>query len=124
MKTANPRRWFFAPCGLDCYGCPIRLRTEEELHYWAQQKVDLDKVKCDGCRSERDENHWSPTCKILEYCIYKRKYEFCAQCPDFPCPVLEDWGREYEHHAQAVRELEHMKRAGIEQWLREKGVDE
>ena len=121
--TANPpRRWYFTPCGLDCYGCSIRLRTEDELKYWVQQKVDLEKIRCDGCRSDRSKNHWSPTCKILECCVYRCKHEFCAQCSDFPCRILEDWGKEYEHHGQAVAHLKAMSEMGLEQWLEERGV--
>ncbi|MDH4209863.1 MAG: DUF3795 domain-containing protein [candidate division WOR-3 bacterium] len=111
------RRWFLTPCGLDCHGCSIRLRTDEELAYWKSQNVDTDKIRCDGCRSDRTGNHWAPKCKILQCCVYERNLEFCAQCPDFPCRSLEDWGREYEHHAKAVETLREMKKTGIEQWL-------
>ena len=124
MKNTTERRWFLTPCGLDCYGCPIRLRAEEELNYWAERNVDLDKIRCDGCRSERCENHWSPDCKILDCCVYKHGYEFCAQCPDFPCPTLEEWASEYEHHGEAVQGLKRMKRIGIKKWLLEEGVGE
>jgi len=121
--TANlPRRWYFTPCGLDCYGYSIRLKTEDELKYWAQQNVDLEKIRCDGCRSDRSKNHWSPDCKILECYVYKHKHEFCAQCSDFPCQILEVWAKEYEHHAQAVADLKAMKEMGVEQWLKERGV--
>ena len=121
MKVNKRRRWFFTPCGLDCYDCPIRLRTKEELDYWTQQKVDLEKIRCGGCRSERNEDHWSPQCKILQCCVYERGYEFCAQCQDFPCPILEVWAKEYEHHAQAVEALKKMKDIGIDEWLKERG---
>jgi hypothetical protein len=111
------RRWFLTPCGLDCYGCSIRLRTDEELAYWKSQNVDTDKIRCDGCRSDRALNHWASKCKILQCCVYERNLEFCALCADFPCRTLEDWGREYEHHANAVETLREMKKTGIEQWL-------
>lgn len=120
VKKSSERRWFFTPCGLDCYRCPIRLRTEEELNYWAERKVDLEKIRCSGCRSERNENHWSPDCKILECCVYEHGLEFCAQCADFPCQILEDWGKEYEHHARGVIELKRMKRMGVEKWFKKR----
>lgn len=121
MKRGDDRRWFLTPCGLDCYTCPIRLRTEEELRYWTEQNVDTEKIHCGGCRSARDENHWSPDCRILDCCVYQRGYEFCAQCPDFPCSILEDWANEYEHHARAFAELKEMKKAGVEVWFQNKG---
>ncbi len=122
MKKKKARRWFLTPCGLDCYDCSIRLRTKEELNYWARQSVDLDKVRCDGCRSDRKKHHWSPNCKILQCCVYERELEFCAECFDFPCKDIEDWAREYEHHAEAVRRLTEMKKTGIEEWLKERGI--
>ena len=115
--SKNERRWFLTPCGLDCHPCPVRLRTEEELEYWRDRNVDTDTIRCDGCRSERNENHWSPACKILQCCVYDRKFEFCSQCPDFPCRSLEEWGKGYEHHARAVERLKQMKKSGVEQWV-------
>ncbi|MGD8978791.1 MAG: DUF3795 domain-containing protein [candidate division WOR-3 bacterium] len=120
MKSGKSRRWFLTPCGLDCYGCPIRLRTKEELSYWAERKVDPEKIRCAGCRSPRDEHHWSPECNILECCVYERKHEFCAQCRDFPCQILEVWASEYEHHSQAISRLKEMKKTGVEAWLQER----
>ncbi len=111
------RRWFIAPCALDCYYCPIRLRTEEELDYWRRQNVDTEKIRCDGCRSDRVGDHWAPECKILQCCIYEKKLEFCAQCADLPCDSLEEWGKEYEHHAKVVERLNEMKKTGVELWL-------
>ncbi len=115
MKQA--RRWFLTPCGLDCYFCSIRLRTDEELEYWRTQGVDPKKIRCNGCRSDRSGDHWDAECKILQCCVYDRKHEFCAECPYFPCAALEDWGKQYEHHAKAVKRLHDMKQTGIEKWL-------
>ena len=118
------RRWYVTPCGLDCYHCSIRLRTEEELEYWRKQNVDTDKIRCDGCRSDRQGDHWSPDCKILQCCVYERGYEFCAECPDLPCTILTEWCKEYEHHTQAVERLVEMKNTGIERWLKEHGCSD
>lgn len=113
------RRYWFTPCGLDCSKCTIHLRTEEELNHWRGKNVDLDKIRCDGCRSDRNEHHWSPDCKILQCCIYERRFEFCTQCPDFPCKIIEEWGKEGEHHAKAAKNLAKMKETGIDKWLTE-----
>ena len=122
MTTHTSGRWYFTPCGLDCYDWPIRLRTDDELSYWVQQLVDPEKIGCDGCRLDRSKNHWAPDCEIQECSVHKRKDEFCAQCPDFQCQILKDWSKEYEHHAQAVADLKAMKEMGIEQWFEKKGV--
>jgi hypothetical protein len=116
MQSA--KRWFLTPCGLDCSTCTIRLRTKEELAYWEKQHVDPEKIKCDGCRSERSGHHWSPDCKILECCIHERQLEFCAACPDFPCSVLDAWAKAHEHHKKALQRLNAMKKSGIGEWLK------
>lgn len=115
------RRWWLTPCGLDCTQCSIHLRTEEELEYWRKQNVDPETIRCDGCRSDRKGHHWSPDCEILQCCVYERALEFCAQCPDFLCSKLEEWGKEYEHHARGVEKLKEMRAKGIEAFLSEVG---
>ncbi len=114
------RRWWVTPCGLNCSYCPVHLRAKEELDYYRERNVDPEKVRCDGCRSDRKGHHWLPDCEILKCCVYDRKLEFCCQCPDFPCPALEEWGREYEHHGWAVENLKKMKELGIDKWMEER----
>jgi len=113
----NLKRWYVSPCGLNCAQCPIHLRTEEELNYWREQNVDPDKVRCDGCRSNRKGDHWAPECNILDCCVYTKRLEFCAECPELPCSMLEEWAAPYEHHRQALQTLLEIKRSGIENWL-------
>ena len=115
------RRWWLACCGLDCGQCSIHLRTNEELDYWQQKSVDLNLIRCDGCRSAREGHHWSPECKILACCLDERGLDFCAQCSDFPCPIIEDFVEGVEHHARAVETLRKMKQTGVEIWLAEHG---
>ena len=115
------KRWWLSPCCLDCSNCPIHLRTKEELDYWKEQNVDLDKIRCNGCRSDRKGFHWAPECEILQCCVYELGYEFCAECPDLPCDILKKWGEEYEHHSKAVDRLIEMKNTGIDEWLSNNG---
>ena len=115
------RRWWLACCGLDCGQCSIHLRTNEELDYWQQKGVDLNLIRCDGCRSAREGHHWSPDCKILACCLNERGHDFCAQCPDFLCQILKDFAEGVEHHARAVETLREMKQTGVEIWLAEHG---
>ena len=117
--TEKVDRWWLSACGLNCAACSIHLRTEEELDYWRKQNVDLDRIRCDGCRSDRQGLHWSPDCKIVQCCVYERGYEFCAQCPDLPCQILDEWIEGLEHHANAIRRLLEMKETGIEKWFAE-----
>jgi hypothetical protein len=120
--TERSRRWWLGACGLDCGKCPIHLRSEEELLYWRQQSVDPDKIRCDGCRSDRKGCHWSPECKVLQCCVYDRGFDFCAECPDLPCDILKEFAKIADHHVGAVEQLIEMKDRGVEQWLREHGL--
>jgi len=115
----KPRRWYLSVCGLDCSKCSIHLRTKEELDYWKSQNADLDKVRCGCCRSERkDGRHWSWDCKLVECCIDKKKFEFCAQCADLDsCVLVREFAESHEHHRAAVARLKEMKQAGVERWL-------
>jgi hypothetical protein len=110
-------------CGIDCSACTIHLRTREELDYWRSQKVDTDKVRCAGCRSERKEGlHWSPDCGIVACCLNRKGLEFCAQCDELDeCGLIRDFVADLEHHRQAVMRLRKMKRVGVERWLAENG---
>ena len=113
----EPRRWWLACCGLDCGTCSIHLRTEEELSHWRDRGVDPDEIRCDGCRSDPQGHHWSPDCRILRCCLHERGLEFCSQCPDLPCAIVEQFADGYEHHAWAVKRLIEMKERGVEEWL-------
>ena len=112
------QRWFLTPCGLDCSTCTIRLRNKEELDFWKEKNIDPDTIRCGGCRSDRNGDHWSSDCKILQCCVYERHLEFCAGCADFPCSILEEWVGNYKHHARALQRLHEMKKIGIEEWLK------
>jgi hypothetical protein len=121
--TDKPRRWYLSVCGLDCGQCTIHLRTKEELDYWKSQNADLDKIRCDGCRSARKEGtHWSPDCKLVTCCIDRKGLEFCAQCADLDaCAFIKEFAEPYEHHRKAVERLREMKQVGVERWLSEHG---
>ena len=121
--TEKSGRWFLSVCGLDCGRCTIHLRTKEELDYWRSQNADLDKIRCDCCRSERKEGkHWSWDCDLVECCVDKKGLEFCAQCPGLDsCTLVREFAESQEDHAAAVVRLKEMRQAGVERWLSEHG---
>jgi len=122
MPTKHQRR-LLSVCGLYCGECSIHLRTDEELSYWRSKNVDLDKVRCDGCRSPRKEGtHWSHDCGLVACCINRKRLEFCALCPDLEsCQLVKEFAASFEHHRQAVDRLREMRRTGVEQWLTANG---
>ncbi len=113
----KPDCYWLSPCALSCDTCSIHLSTDEELAYWEEQKVDLDTIRCDGCRSSLEGNHWSPRCPILVCCVYKKKLSYCSQCDEFPCEIIQKWTADFPHHADAVERLHEMKEQGVAEWL-------
>lgn len=116
-------RNLLAVCGMDCNDCSIRLRTEEELAYWRSKNIDPDRIRCDGCRSERKEGqHWCPDCKLLACCVDQKGFEFCAQCSDLnTCRLIKEFELPYESHRKAVSRLREMQAVGVDTWLRQNG---
>jgi hypothetical protein len=114
----------FGVCGLDCMTCSIHLRTEEELDYWRSRNVDLDKVACNGCRSDESACHWSGDCVLLNCCLYEKELDFCGECSDFPCDKVLDWAGEWEHHRTAVEQMKEMKTLGKDRWIEQRLIDD
>jgi len=64
-----------APCGIYCGACPsFRIRKT-----------------CQGCGSDNRKqgriSKWS--CKIRECCFEDKNLDFCIECDEFPCNMLE-----------------------------------
>ena len=114
------KKSMLAPCGIYCGGCGIHLRTDEELEYWKQQKVDLNSIKCDGCRSGPKER-WSSDCEIFDCCVITKKLMYCSECDNFPCIMIENWIGNMEHHRKAIERLKAMKEYGTDKWLTNNG---
>jgi hypothetical protein len=113
----------FGICGLDCMNCSIHLRTQEELDYWKNRDVDLNRIACNGCRSDRNACHWSGDCILLNCCLYERKMDFCGECSDFPCNKVLDWAGEWEHHRIAVEKMKEMKVVGKDNWINQRLIE-
>jgi hypothetical protein len=58
---------------------------------------------------------------VLHCCIDSKGFEFCAQCDELPCSILEEWIGGIEHHAKAVGRLKEMKEMGVEKWMESHG---
>lgn len=112
------KTWWISVCGLDCSKCSIHNRTKEELDYWKEKNVDSSKIKCNGCRSERNDNHWSPDCELLDCCVYQKHLEYCGECSEFPCRKVEEWVGDLKHHQVAKERMSEMKLIGKEEWLK------
>ena len=128
MQPKNSEKWLISVCGLNCAKCDIRqaYRGNEDLQNeiidWFRKErntpVKPAQIRCDGCRAPLDV-HWSPDCRIM-LCARKREMQYCFQCEDFPCPILDDFSSDgISHHERTVRNLKQMKEIGINAWLDE-----
>ncbi len=116
-----------APCGLDCFNCPLYLANEDHaLKTAIAQKANIpaDKAVCKGCRNENGTipflNMTEP-CNVCQ-CIEQKGLEFCCDCNDFPCDHLHpyaDKAREVPHNTK-VFNLCLIKKMGLDEWAKEK----
>jgi hypothetical protein len=96
----NELKIWHAPCGIYCKRCP-----------------GVKFYKCEGCRTQKGQVHKFPVCKTYE-CITNKGYEFCYECEDFPCEMLQPIVN-YEifaPHNSKVYNLVMIKKYGLEEW--------
>lgn len=116
-----------APCGLDCFNCPMYLANEnQELRKKISQKMGLpyEDAVCKGCR---DQNGTIPflgmtePCNVYK-CIKKKGLQFCSDCPDFPCDHLHPYADKASlvPHNTKVFNLCLIKKMGLESWAKNK----
>jgi hypothetical protein len=112
-----------APCGLDCFNCPIYLaKDDERLRAVISKKrgVPLERAFCCGCRDEGGQiaflNMTEP-CNVWR-CISKKDIDFCCDCPDFPCDHLHPYADQasLKPHNTKVFNLCLIKKLGLESW--------
>jgi hypothetical protein len=118
-----------APCGRDCFNCPFYLaNTSEQLRETLAKRLTIapEKISCDGCRDCEGNCDvlkyygFSGKCKIYQ-CVSHRNHEFCHECGDFPCILLQpvaDRAEKFPHNLK-VFNLCRIKNVGLEKWARE-----
>ena len=120
-----------APCGLDCFNCPVYLANfNEEIRKQLalglkERGLSTDKVTCQGCRKENGicplGGLMTEPCKVFK-CISSKGIESCAECDDFPCDYLHpyaDRASEVPHNTK-VFNLALIRKMGVEKWAQEK----
>ena len=89
-----------APCGIYCKRCPgVRF------------------YKCTGCREQKGQVKDFPVCKTYE-CVTSKGYEFCYECADFPCEMLQPIVNFeiFAPHNSKVYNLIMIQKHGLEKW--------
>lgn len=115
-----------APCGIYCGDCGARLVKDrpaalDTLLAMGFRKEDLP---CPGCRAVKGNcAAVTGTCETYS-CIQGRGFDFCFECPDFPCPRLNpaaDRAGVLPHNTK-VFNLCFIERQGLDRF-REKGPE-
>ncbi len=120
-------RLMSAPCGLDCFNCPMYLANEDKkLRSVISERLGIpyEKATCKGCRNEDGQIEFlgmTQPCNVYK-CIIKKDIQFCCDCEQFPCDHLHpyaDRAREVPHNTK-VFNLCLIKKLGLENWAKEK----
>ena len=116
-----------APCGLDCFNCPMYLANEnQELRNAISKKqgIPLEKAVCQGCRNEDGTIAFigmTEPCDVYK-CTEKKGIRLCSDCSDFPCDHLHpyaDKASSFPHNTK-VFNLCLIKKMGLEAWAQNK----
>jgi hypothetical protein len=89
-----------APCGIYCKRCP-----------------GIKFYKCQGCREHKGKIQKFPLCKTYE-CISNKGYDFCFECEDFPCEMLQPIVNFeiFAPHDSKVYNSVMIQKLGLEKW--------
>lgn len=120
-------RQMTAPCGLDCFHCPVYLAAGNEKIKKAvaeRLNIPLERVACRGCRNERGTIEFlnmTEPCNVYK-CIDNKGISFCSDCPDFPCDHLHPYAdlASQRPHNIKVFNLSLIKKMGLDKWAAEK----
>jgi hypothetical protein len=120
-------RHMTAPCGIDCFNCPMYLAKENEKVRTAVAKymnLPYEQAVCGGCRAEKGApaaEGLTATCNVYK-CTEKKGISFCCDCSDFPCDYLHPYADQasVRPHNTKVFNLGLIKKMGLEAWAKDK----
>lgn len=116
-----------APCGLDCFNCPVYLANDnQEIRKELAQKMGIkeEEAVCKGCRNEKGLRCFiglTDPCETYT-CTEKKGIHNCGECNDFPCEQLyphADKAADCQQNTKAFNCCL-IKQIGIEKWAKEK----
>ncbi len=116
-------RHMTAPCGLDCFNCPVYLAGKNEKLREAVAKhmnLPYEQAVCRGCRGEKGApaaEGFTGKCDVYK-CTEKKGISFCCDCSDFPCDHLHPYADQaavLPHNAK-VFNLCLIKKMGLNSW--------
>lgn len=114
-----------APCGLDCFNCPVFLANDNEkirAMVAAKMGIPPEQAVCKGCRGEKGKCPIIPVSCHVYPCAEEKGLESCADCADFPCDHLHPYADRAANlpHNTKVFNLCLIKKMGLETWAKDK----
>ncbi len=108
-------------CGIYCGACSVLVHGETEQRdafIGCLKGVPDSELRCNGCKSDAV----YAGCRIckLRHCAIQRGVAHCVECKDYPCATYKGWQRSSRflpHVAQSGRNLDVVRRDGVDQWL-------
>ena len=112
-----------APCGMDCFDCPMYLANEDpELRTRISERLNIpyEATKCEGCRNARGTITFlgsTGPCEVYK-CTDHKGIDFCHECSDFPCDHLHPYAdlASVRPHNTKIFNLCLIKKMGLELW--------
>jgi hypothetical protein len=116
-----------APCGLDCFNCPMyQAGKDEKLRETIAERlgIPMEKAFCNGCRNHGGAIEFlamKEPCNVYS-CISAKGLDFCCECNDFPCDHLHPYADRAAlvPHNTKVFNLCLIKKMGLDAWAKEK----
>jgi hypothetical protein len=98
-----------APCGINCGTCVA--------FFGYTMSGKKRKHSCDGCWTRKN-----PCAFIKKNCkkLANKKIDYCFECNDFPCNVLEKLDYQYKekYGMSLIENLKEIQRKGITEYLK------
>lgn len=126
--TGTERLSLVAPCGIDCGNCRLQMCKDDPrmMDAIVAMGIPREKLPCAGCRGAKG------ACPVIGgrcdtfSCVSGKKVEFCFQCDEFPCPLLNPAADRADvlPHNTKVFNLCTIKRLGVEGFVRESALIE
>jgi hypothetical protein len=109
-----------APCGLNCSDCGVhKAKDDPALGEVLVKKFNWKGIPCPGCRTIKGKSQFLDHTCATYTCVSGRGFDFCYECPDFPCEMLNpaaDRAGDLPHNIK-VFNLCCIKEQGLSKWL-------
>jgi len=118
-----------APCGLDCFNCPMFLAaSDDKIRKGIAERLGLpeEKASCPGCRAQGGTIEFlgmKEPCSVYK-CITEKGIDFCSDCGDFPCDHLHPYADRATMvpHNTKVFNLCLIRKMGLKAWAETKAA--